>query len=208
MKKMTFTKNMINNFQQIKELLNFNNPDEFYFVQIIQRKKDIKETDKIKFLGTNNNNRLIKSYYIYSINQLDRFEPEIIKLCETFNARAGINLNKRNQKTISLEMLELLARDIRVGNYECISRIYNTVCGQNKGNDKIWLVDIDEDDLDKVDYIVEFINSLEPKGEKVIAKIPSKTGLHLITKKFNTLEFSKKFKIEIHKNNPVNLFIP
>lgn len=54
---------MINNFEQIKSLLKFEDENEFYFLQIIQRKKDHKESN-FK-LGISNNNRLIKAYYIY-----------------------------------------------------------------------------------------------------------------------------------------------
>jgi len=37
----------------------------------------------------------------------------------------------------------------------------------------------------------------------------SKSGLHIITTPFNISEFNKKYTdIEIHKDNPTNLYIP
>lgn len=201
---------MIDNFDLIKSLLSFNNGDEFYFLQIIQRKKDIKDSDlDVKYAGKNNHSRLIRAYYIYSVDQLEKYKEEIIAMCNLFKARACINLNKRNQKDTALEMLELLARDIRVGNYSCVSKIYNSVCGSVHSADKTFLVDIDTNDQDFIYKIESTIKQIVPVSDKVIAKIPSKSGVHLITKPFNRMEFSKHFpEVEIHKNNPTNLYIP
>ena len=97
---------MIDNFDLIKSLLCFDNEDEFYFLQVIQRKKDRKDVElDVKYVGSNNHSRLIKAYYIYSVEQLERYKPEIVALCEMFKARAGICLNRRNQKDVALEML-------------------------------------------------------------------------------------------------------
>ena len=82
---------MIDNFKLIRSHLVFNNKDEFYFVQIIQRKKDGNEG-----LHVRNGYRLIRSYYIYSVEEFNNLESRIKELCESNNARAYINLNVRN----------------------------------------------------------------------------------------------------------------
>jgi hypothetical protein len=201
---------MLNNFEIIKPLLTFKDESHFYFLQVIQRKKDFDKDggDRIRYLGSNNNNRLIKAYYIYSIEQLDRYTSEIIGLCEMFKARAGINLNPRNNRDVALDCLERLARDIRCNNYD-VSKIYNSVCGENKGTDKNWIIDLDEHDLPAQGSIISFLDTIEPFGEKkIIAQVPSKTGMHLITKSFNRQKFKEQFPtIEIHVNNPTNLYI-
>ena len=61
---------MIDNFNQISGLLKFDNENEFYFLQIIQRKKDHKEG---QILGSDNSSRLIRAYYIYSVEQLNKY---------------------------------------------------------------------------------------------------------------------------------------
>lgn len=94
---------MINNFKQVKDLLEFRSEDDFYFLQILQRKKDHKVG---KVNGTNNNSRLIKAYYVKSLEHLEFIEPEIIQLCVIFNARAGINLNRRSFKKMQLQHLK------------------------------------------------------------------------------------------------------
>lgn len=201
---------MLNNFEIIKPLLTFKDENHFYFLQVIQRKKDFDKDggDRIRYVGSNNNNRLIKAYYIYSIEQLDRYTSEIIGLCEMFKARAGINLNPRNNRDVALDCLERLARDIRCNNYD-VSKMYNSVCGENKGTDKNWIIDLDEHDLPAQGSIMNFLDTIEPFGEKkIIAQVPSKTGMHLITKSFNRQKFKEQFPtIEIHVNNPTNLYI-
>lgn len=98
---------MVDNFNLIRALLDLPEKrtevaQDFYFVQVLQRKKDHKEENKR--LGRNNNARLVKAYYIYSLEQFDEYKDEMIALAGMFNARVGINLNRRNSKKLALEM--------------------------------------------------------------------------------------------------------
>lgn len=94
---------MVDNFDRIRKLLNFRSKDDFYFVQVLQRKKDHNNT---KVNGTNNNSRLIKVYYISSLEYFDFVKPEIIELCKVFGARAGINLNRRSFERMAFHHLK------------------------------------------------------------------------------------------------------
>ena len=200
---------MIDNFEQIKSLLKFDSEEDFYFLQVIQRKKDHKNDSTTK-LGTNNNSRLIKAYYIYSTEQLDRYKEEIIQLCNLFNARAGISLNRRNSRDLSLEMLSLLAYNIKSNHFNQLSNLYNSVCGQyHSEKDKTWILDIDTKDMNVVEKIKNDIVDLEPVGKKDIALIETKNGYHLITKAFNSQKFGLLYpEVEVHKNNPTIVYIP
>lgn len=51
---------MINNLELIKPLLKFESEDDFYYLQILKRKKD--QTPEENALGRNNNARTIKNY--------------------------------------------------------------------------------------------------------------------------------------------------
>ena len=204
---------MINNFEQIGNLLSFDSDDNFYFLQILQRKKD----NPSGYLGSNNSSRLIKAYYIKSKEQLFKQKDEIIKLCQVFNARAGINLNKRSYYKTSFNTLKNVAELMHNKAFTKIHRAWNTACGVHNGGDKIWLLDVDKledyikykgekDRYSSIDYTLQ---NCKPFGSKIIDKIPSKSGYHIITKSFDSREFVKQFpEIEIHKNNPVNLYIP
>lgn len=199
---------MVDNFEQIKKLLKFDSPNDFYFVQVIQRKKDHKEENKR--LGRNNNARLIKAYYVYSLEQLEEYKQEMITLAQVFNARVGINLNKRNNERVAFEMNMQLAGCLMSKNYN-LSKLYNSVCGMVTGKDKLWLVDIDSKEPGNVQPVVDLIQSLEPVDNihKVQAIIPTKSGYHIISTAFNSKEFADKMPgIEVHKNNPTVLYIP
>lgn len=203
---------MVDNIDKIKPLLKFSDEHDFYFLQVIQRKKDHKNNPSP--LGTSNNSRLIKAYYIYSIEQLDKYYHEIKELCKLFDARAGIALNKRNARSISLEMLSLLATNIKNHHYSQLGALYNTVCGQFKSNeDKTWILDVDlNGDIEfNIAELSDFLLKEQPYGDKMIAIIPSRNGYHAIVKPFDPRNFSANplySGIEIHKNNPTNLFIP
>lgn len=193
------------NFDLIESLLEFKKEHDFYFIQVIQRKKDHKDS---KFpLASNNNNRTIRTYNVFSIAQLRKYEIEIKEMCKLFNARAGISLNVRNAKDLSFEMMQLLAQNIKSNHFNQLGGLWNTVCGQHHSDkDKKWILDIDH----KMETDVsEFIKTQNPIGDKFIALIPSRQGYHLIVKPFDAREFGMKYPdIEIHKNNPTNLFIP
>jgi hypothetical protein len=203
---------MTNNFEQIRELLDFKSDDDFYFLQILQRKKDNKKGTKVN--GSNNNSRLVKAYYVKSVEHFDFIVPEVIELCNIFNARAGFNLNKRSFRKMALQHLKKVTDQLINGSYDKAHKAYSSVVGSfSNDTDKKWVLDIDDVD-DVSPLLLNFINKCEPKSKsladgKIIALIPSKSGFHVITKPFNVMEFKKVYQeISIHKNNPTNLYIP
>jgi hypothetical protein len=199
---------MTNNFEQIKKMLKFEE-DYFYFIQIIQRKKEIPE------LGSNN--RVVRSYMVSNLEYLEKIEDEITKMCEMFNARAYIHLNRRKWSRIALECLRHNAELIANGQHDGIKSSLETVIGRHncepKG-EKTWIVDIDDTDTASPLMLAFIDYKCEPKATnlnegKCIAIIPTKNGLHLITKPFNTQTFKEKYpEIDIHKDNPTVLLIP
>lgn len=213
---------MVNNFNLIRPLLSFRSPDDFYFLQILQRKKDAEPGMKVN--GTNNNSRLIKAYYVSSMEQFDFIEPEVIQLCQVFSARAGINLNRRSFKRMALQHLKKCTDQILNQDYHKAYKAYSSVVGAyNDETDKKWIVDIDargwaEEDVRE---LVSKLTPLQPIGEKYITILPSRNGWHAVVKPFNLAEakdiLSPKgysgyddasLSLEIHKNNPTNLYIP
>jgi hypothetical protein len=193
---------MIDNLELIIPLLKFENKDEFYYLQILQRKKENKELGR--------NSRVIKNYYINSLEQLKKYYPEIKKLCHVFNARASLRLNRRSFKKVAFKALVNMANTMTDGDYCFLMNSYERACGVcHNEKDKTWIIDIDEYDIKNITQISNTINELNPAGNKIIAKIPSKNGYHLITKPFDVLGFRKfYFDLDIHKDNPTNLYIP
>lgn len=195
---------MIDNLELIKPLLNFSEQGDFYMLYVFKRKKDQPEGERDNHQSV----RTIKTYCIESIEHLERRYDEIKQLCEMFKARAYIHVQKQNHKDVSLNMLAILAERIRDG-VSNQKGLFDSVVGQIKTQEKRWVCDVDVNDLDFVNEVAKFINSLRPEGTKCEALIPTKNGYHLITGRFDTKTFSEQYpEIQIQKKNPSLLFLP
>jgi hypothetical protein len=194
---------MINNLKLIKPLLNFEKDGDFYMLYIFKRKKD-QTTDKANHQSV----RTIKSYCIESVEHLEHKYDEIIQLCEMFKARAYIHIQKQNHKDVGMNMITEIVNRIQSGQINQ-KHVFDSVVGQLKTNEKRWIVDIDVKDFDYVTELADYIDSLRPEGPKVDAVIPTKSGVHLITKRFDVMEFKKQYAdIDIQKKNPTLLYFP
>jgi hypothetical protein len=89
--------------------------------------------------------------------------------------------------------------------------LYNRALGIVTPNDKLWLWDVDE--------INEASNTLGHRlqaEEVLVATIPSKKGLHYITRPFDVrvlgwaipIDGRILSNVQLHKDNPTNLYIP
>ena len=195
---------MIDNIELIKPLLNFSEPGDFYMLYVFKRKKDQPEGERDNHQSV----RTIKTYCVDSIEYLDKRYDEIKQLCEMFKARAYIHVQKQNHKDVSLNMLSSLAERIRDG-VSNQKGLFDSVVGQIKTQEKIWIVDIDTKDIQELRNVQVTINGCKPEGPKTKYVIPTKNGFHLITDKFDVLEFKKQYpEIDIQKKNPTLLYYP
>jgi hypothetical protein len=200
---------MIDNLELIKPLLNFTDEDDFYMLYVFKRKKDQPEGEKDNHQSV----RTIRSYCIGSIEQLEKRYEEIKMLCEIFKARAYIHVAKQNHKDVSLEMMVELATRIK-SNAHRQQGLFDSVVGQIKTLEKRWIVDVDTKDQDTLLKIRRLIWACKPEGSsKIEACIPTKNGYHLITSRFDVMEFNKYMSLQgdvpdIQKKNPTLLYYP
>ena len=199
---------MIDNLEIIKPILNFDGPGDFYMLYVFKRKKDQPEGERDNHQSV----RTIKSYCIESVDHLERRWEEIKQLCEMFRARAYIHVQKQNHRDVSLNMMVSLAERIRDG-VENQKGLFDSVVGQIKTQEKRWIIDIDTKDEITVHRVVHIIDSVRPDGPKILNCIPTKSGYHLITKRFDVLEFGKRMREhgevpDIQKKNPTLLYYP
>lgn len=203
----------VNNLELIRPLLNFSDPDKFYYIQLLLRKKDSTE-DKPNLI--NNNSRVIRNYFVSNEEYLDFYFKEMIDLCDVTGARAGIRLNRRSWRRLWWKHERKLMEIGEEERYQATPKAFSAVAGKfsAEGKTKTWIVDVDAEDLEimSLDEIKDKIESItQPEGQKVIAEIPSKTGWHLITRPFNLQawrDIKTIPKLAIHKDNPTNLYIP
>jgi hypothetical protein len=175
---------------------------------VFKRKKDQPEGEKDNHQSV----RTIRSYCIKSIEQLDKRYEEVKMLCEVFQARAYIHVQKQNHKDVSLEMMSTLAQRIQNGQHEQ-QNLFDSVVGQLKTYEKRWIVDVDTKDEIVVHRVAHIIDKVRPEGQKVIKCIPTKSGYHLITDRFDVMEFKKYMSLQgdvpdIQKKNPTLLYLP
>lgn len=198
---------MINNLEIIKPILIFSSEDDFYFLEIIKRRKENPQNPS--------NARIIKSYYIHSIEYLNKLMPEIINLCELENARAYINLNRRSFEKIALQTLKKVTDCIISKDFRSVKKAYNSSCGSFSHEiDKTWVIDVDWVDFEnKAEIATKLVPLLENLQEQahnnpMIEYIPTKNGTHIITRPFNKQKFKDYYpNIGIQTNSPTLLYI-
>ena len=195
---------MIDNIDVVKSLLNFTEPGDFYMLYVFKRKKDQPEGERDNHQSV----RTIKTYCVDSLEYLDKRYDEIKQLCEMFKARAYIHVQKQNHRDVSLDMLSSLAERIKNG-VQNQKGLFDSVVGQIKTQEKRWIIDIDTKDKQFLRDITMDLMYILPLGDKIEKVIPTKNGYHLVTKKFNVMEFKDKYPdVDIQKKNPTLLYYP
>lgn len=183
-------RDMVDNFEQIKKHITFDDKDDFYFCQIIQRKKD-----GCNVPSANNGYRTIKTYYIRSFEDFDRRVDAIKQLCEQNNARCYFNINVRNAKEVALVASKAYIDLVMEDRCNQGHRVYDHACGitPKKGLKRRWIVDVDTKDSTKIAVVVYAINSCRssrPREDQdkshteydnVEFVVQTQNGVHLVT---------------------------
>jgi hypothetical protein len=195
---------MIDNIELIKPLLTFDKEGDFYQLFVLLRKKDQPEGEKDNHQSV----RTIKSYSVTSHEYLDKRYEEIKMLCEVFKARAYIHVAKQNHRDVGMNMITEIVTRIQSGQINQ-KNVFDSVVGQIKTVEKRWIIDVDDKDTKELVRITETLNVTRPEGSKLEACIPTKSGYHLITKRFDVEMFRNVFPhIDIQKKNPTLLYYP
>jgi hypothetical protein len=207
----------VNNFETIEKMLNFQDDKEFYFLQILKRKKENPDMkgDSVP----------LKTVYIHRPGQLMDIAPDLIEMAEAKNARIYLNPNVKSSKKALLQCIAEMARRAAAEDYFKPHKIYDSVVGQiGACRDNRWIVDIDNDyvenylgrsvDMDSMEEFVkkvlDMLEECEPKNtDKYAGHVITRNGIHIITRPFNPVAFSKVFpKLDVHKNNPTLVYCP
>lgn len=207
---------MTDNFKNYKDYINImgglpetnekGNLDKYYVIELMRRGKDNPDMRAANYH--------FKNYYIYSWRDLDKYEDEIKNICDLLRLRAYASVNYKLMSQVALDTLAESARRIAAHDYKKFYNIFESSSGKfvDKKN-STWIIDIDGDDLDKTDIIKNFINNCKSKyKEKILFEMPTKSGLHLITKGFDRESFNHKClekfnkKIDIKENHLTLLY--
>lgn len=184
---------MTDNFDLYKEYItnDFNNSslddgDMYFVVELMRRGKDNPDMPAANYH--------FKNYYIRKPEDLDRYKSEIIMLCDMLRLRAYVSVNYKSFRQVTLDTLAELARRVSNNDYKKNYNVYESCSGQYcHSQNKRWVIDIDDEtsiDSDKVKKIEDVINLCQPTNKnKIITKIPTKSGVHVITTPFDRTQF-------------------
>lgn len=198
--------------------------DMFFNIQIIKRKKDVKEGEGNPDEVTKSS-KLVKVFNVClweSYNTMEKLYPEIKKICDSENARAMVNLQPKSYEKVNIKAVKKILDNME-------SHRYNHFVDNTKGfmqsviddstasslsysNVKFWVVDMDRvvlgdgslesDDSfnQRVKIVKKFIEKhigkqiMGKNTEIVIEEFPSKNGLHLITRPFDVKYFTDNYE--------------
>lgn len=195
---------MTDNFALIKDFIQsqwggqFNDfKDAFYTIEIIGRVKD-----NASIIAGNHK---FKTYYIKTIEDLDKYENEIKLLCDTLNMRAYISVNAKSWHKVTLSTMAEYANRIAKNNFDKPYSVFDSCAAKYvERAEQLWIIDVDKEDSDwysvnsecTVDQLTEYYVGMieeecEPK-RKIVTVIPTKSGKHIIARPFNTVQFANK----------------
>lgn len=188
--------------------------DRFWYTEMLDRSKT----------KGNNGQRLMKTFYHRHRQEFwDQWEM-IKRVCDMSQVRAMTRLAPRSYKAVAHTHSRLVLESLIAGNHEGVKTLYQKACGTTPPLRKVWIWDIDvinEKTRCFEDALTKFTDH---SGEKVfLGTIPSKKGLHHLTRPFNAQIASDYMRIclgiegglkpngemiSLHKDNPTNLYIP
>lgn len=167
---------IINNVEKIVKLLDFK-IDTFYYLEILQRKKD--------------NSNIIKDKKVYqrfitSLKELHEILEDIKILCKIYNARAYISLISKSNEKFTKECLRFLTDKVCSENYKNTFLIPEKIvllpqCINSK-EDKFWILDVDEKDKS---YIINFKKYIEKELTYIYDILDTPNGYHFVVDTFN-----------------------
>jgi hypothetical protein len=179
--------------------------DVFYMVQIMTRTKDTGEKPKH-----------IHTLFVESREYLMSHKDMIVKLCETFNARAYINVNPSSYKKCVLGAFSELSMMVENEKYRGILSLPETMAGAYTNplgkEHKKWVVDLDDLRTEEeirpfIDFIMNAYNESGRGDSGEIVVVPTVSGSHLLVTPFDKRGFKDRWpNILIHENSPSILY--
>jgi len=167
-----------------------------YVIHVLRRPKDCKEL--ANELGSNESQRLIKTYFIDNLEYFDKKIPAIKELCKANNARAYILLQVRNTRDCLLNLNNKITEVLLKKNYGIKPErlLRQAYCDYHSSRKPVWMLDIDNDQM--YGWTEDEILQVLSENLATCGKDPSETyvvktrnGFHVIVEPFNTLKASQ-----------------
>lgn len=173
---------MVDNIESIRKTLEFDNPEEFYYISIIQRNKD-----GVKVASSHESCRRIRTFYIFSLEEFDKYIPFIKEICTKLHARAYIEMNRKNIFKCQLACIDRLTQCIQHRTKKSRA-IMDSVVGGAPSRDKLWMIDVDNHYPGDA-IVTDIIKYIKHHNGRHYAVFPTVSGCHIITSRFDYREF-------------------
>ena len=208
---------MTDNFKEFRPFMQLpeeKGGDKYYVIELVRRGKDRPDLPAA--------NCHFKNYYIDSLKKYDQVQHEIRTVCRSLGLRAYVSVNWKSFRQVTMNTIAEMSRRAALNDFRRPYAIFESCSGKfvNK-NDKHWVVDMDDCSIDQEGpetpiwkRFAEEINLVEPKGDKIELVLPTRSGVHLITKPFDegnvlwtwTIDRGQEKDPDIKKNHLTLLF--
>jgi flagellar capping protein FliD len=153
---------------------------------------------------------LVAEWFVTSEDKLRFLMDGIIVLCNTYNARCYINVNPKSEKEVLWNIAESALERLKTNAGNAVSILSHSHDSVQGNGVKYWVIDIDDLSMD-LEGLRARINSAKSGFEtNIVAELPSKTGLHLITNPFDLRTLSVPYdfsgSIDVKKNASTLLY--
>lgn len=187
---------MTNNFDLYKQYItpDFANStlpegDMYFVVELMRRGKDNPDLPAANYH--------FKNYYIRKPEDLDKYRDEIIQLCDMFRMRAYASVNYKSFRQVSLDTMAELARRVANNDFKKNYNVYESCSGSYcHSENKRWVIDLDDCTMndETVKHCMNVLFDVKPNVPgKILAQLPSKSGVHLITRPFDRKAFDDAY---------------
>ena len=233
---------MVDNFDIVRSLMHFEMDGDIYFLEILRRGKDHGETGER--LIRDYHIHSFEQFDKLRPEIISQCDANGARAYIRLNQRNIEDANIHAQIEMLKEQLvrnQTIRKMRRTGNTNTLlhenlnkmrsaTKVYGSVLGQYSSEDRAtakWIIDVDADRVQpgvsgfsSVSEIADTYSAFiaaecDPKGVvKEIARIPSRTGLHLVTRPFNIKPFSDTFGKDkngdsfVKSDGITNLYIP
>ena len=183
-------------FRSFMQLPETESGDAYYVIELVRRGKDCPDLPAANYH--------FKNYYIDTLAKYDKVQDEIRLLCRTLRLRAYVSVNRKSFRRVTLGTIAEMSRRASLDDYRRPYAVFESISGKDMSkDDKHWVVDIDDclfnipSSVQKRASIIRVIEGCEPEGRKLETMIPTRTGIHLITRPFNLGQFQSRCMEEL-----------
>ncbi len=182
---------MTDNFNRYKDFMRLpekEGGDAYYVIELVRRGKDNP--------GLPAANYHFKNYYIDTMEKYGKVQEEIRQLCRTLHLRAYVSVNRKSFRQVVMNTIAELSRRAALDDFRRPYAVFESCSGKHLDkDDRHWIVDIDncsfgsQEGNSKCAEIIRIINGCEPEGDKIELVLPTRSGVHLVTRPFNLSRF-------------------